>query len=70
MKKVDLHGVLYEDVDPVMEWACSRYDTPFLVITGNSPGMKKQVSKACKAFNLSVRDAIDNPGRVVIYEVS
>lgn len=70
MKKVDLHGVLYEDVAAVMEWACSRYETPFIVITGNSPDMKKQVSSACKTFKLSVRDAIDNPGRVIVYEAS
>lgn len=70
MVKVDLHGVLYEDVATIMEWACSKHETPFIVITGNSPEMKRQVSKACQIFNLSVRDAIDNPGRVVIYEAS
>ena len=69
MVKVDLHGVLYEDVATIMEWACSQHETPFIVITGNSPEMKRQVSRACKTFNLSVRDSIDNPGRVVIYEV-
>ena len=68
MTRIDLHGVRYKDVPVILEKACSELDVPFVVITGNSPAMKREVSRVCATFNLSVRDAIDNPGRVLIYE--
>ena len=68
MTSIDLHGVRYKDVAAILERACSELDVPFVVITGNSPDMKRQVSSVCASFNLSVRDTINNPGRVLVYE--
>ena len=70
MKSIDLHGVRYKDVEPIVQKACSELTAPFIIITGNSPDMKKEVSKACKIFGLSVRDVINNPGRVIVHEAS
>ena len=70
MTSIDLHGVRYRDVDAILEKACSEFDLPFVVVTGNSADMKRQVSRVCASFNLSVRDTIDNPGRVLVYEAS
>ena len=70
MVRIDLHGVRYKDVPSILEAACCSHEFPFIVITGNSPDMKREVSKVCSKFGLSVRDAIDNPGRVVVYEAS
>lgn len=70
MEKIDLHGIRYKDVTRILENACSRLEIPFVVITGNSPAMKMEVARVCAGFGLSVRDTIDNPGRVLIYETS
>ncbi len=70
MQKIDLHGVKHCDVSKVICKACSTMEIPFLVITGNSPHMKGLVATACRPFKLKVRDAFDNPGRVVVYEAS
>lgn len=70
MKSIDLHGTRHKDVESIIEKACSKLDIPFMVITGNSPTMKREVSKACRIFGLSVRDVINNPGRVIVYEAS
>lgn len=68
MKTIDLHGVKHEDVTNIIIEACSKYDVPFIVITGKSSQMKRIVSFAAAKFNFLVRDAIDNPGRVIIDE--
>jgi len=63
---IDLHGIKHEDVTSVMIDACSKYDIPFVVITGQSSRMKRIVRFAVAKFNLSARDAIDNPGRLIV----
>lgn len=68
MQSVDLHGVRHEDVPSVLIECCTAYETPFIVITGNSPEMKRIVSRVASRFNLKVRDAVDNPGRVILNE--
>jgi len=68
MQSVDLHGVRHEDVPNVLIECCATYETPFIVITGNSPEMKRIVSRVASRFNLKVRDAVDNPGRVILNE--
>ncbi len=68
MRSVDLHGVRYRDVSDIMIRCCSEYDTPFVVITGKSAQMKRVVAAVADTFGLSVRDTIDNPGRVVVDE--
>jgi hypothetical protein len=68
VKVIDLHGVKHDQVAAVIHDACSKYDTPFVVITGNSGQMKNLVAFAANKFGLAVRDSIDNPGRVVIEE--
>lgn len=65
---IDLHGVRHEDVIDIIVDACSKMQTPFVVITGKSKQMKKIVSHAAAKFGLSVRDSIENPGRVVVDE--
>ena len=68
MKVIDLHGIKHEHVTDVIIDACSKYDIPFVVITGRSEQMKRIVSFAAAKFGLSVRDTVDNPGRVIIHE--
>ena len=66
MKTINLHGVRHEDVTDIIIDACSRFETPFIIITGNSSRMKRIVSFAAAKFNLSTRDTVDNPGRVIV----
>lgn len=68
MKTIDLHGIKHEHVTDVIIDACAKYDIPFVVITGRSEQMKRIVSFAAAKFRLSVRDTVDNPGRVIVYE--
>ena len=68
MKAVDLHGMRYSEVSEIISDCCCKYDTPFVVITGKSLQMKRIVAAVAGNFGLSVRDTIDNPGRVVIDE--
>ncbi len=68
MQSVDLHGVKHREVSSIMTRCCSEFDIPFIVITGNSPQMKRIVSAVAQSFGLHVRDAINNPGRVVVDE--
>ena len=68
MKVIDLHGIRHKDVSDVMVKYCSEYETPFEVITGNSPTMKKIVSAVAERFNLITRDSIGKTGRLVIDE--
>jgi len=65
---IDLHGIKHENVTNVVIDACSKCDIPFIIITGRSDQMKRIVSIAASKFNLLVRDAIDNPGRVIVYD--
>ena len=68
MKVIDLHGVRHEDVTDIIIEACSEHEAPFIVITGKSGRMKRIVSFAAAKSGFVVRDAINNPGRVVLYE--
>ena len=68
MKAIDLHGVRYQQVSEIITKCCCEYDTPFIVITGKSPQMKRIVAAVADNFGFSVRDTIDNPGRVVVDE--
>ena len=68
MKAIDLHGMRYSEVSAIITDCCYEYDTPFIVITGKSVQMKRIVAAVADNFGLSVRDAIDNPGRVVVDE--
>ena len=66
MKTIDLHGVRHEEVTDIIIDACSKFDIPFMVITGKSSRMKRIVRFAAAKFSLSVRDTIGNPGRVIV----
>lgn len=68
MSIIDLHGIKHEDVSDIIIDACSKNETPFMVITGRSSRMKRIVSFAVAKFSLTIRDAVDNPGRVVVDE--
>lgn len=68
MRVIDLHGIRHKDVSDVMCRCCSEYDTPFIVITGNSNNMKKIVLAIVENFGLTVREAIGNSGRLIIKE--
>tara|TARA_B100000131_G_scaffold268081_1_gene266679 strand:- start:6879 stop:7091 length:213 start_codon:yes stop_codon:yes gene_type:complete len=68
MKILDLHGVKHADVEDLIVKACASSDVPFIVITGKSNAMKKLVGAAARLMNLDARDAIDNPGRIIIDE--
>ena len=68
MNKVDLHGTKHKEVLDVLLKRINEWETPFIVITGNSVQMKIEVANAVEQFGLSARDAIDNPGRVIVYE--
>jgi hypothetical protein len=65
---IDLHGVKHEDVTDIMIDACSKRDTPFVVITGNSSIMKRIVSFAVAKFGLEAKEMLGNPGRLIIQE--
>ena len=65
---IDLHGVKHADVPRIIENACSQHEIPFIVITGKSDMMKKIVEKAASEFNLLIRDVVNNPGRILVYE--
>lgn len=69
MTVIDLHGVKHEHVECIIHSACVEHPVPFIVITGNSPQMKRIVAAVARTFGLSVRDSIDNPGRVVVDEI-
>ena len=66
MKIVDMHGIRHQDVEGVIVSACAQYDAPFIVITGKSSIMKNLVREAANLMGLYTRDAIGNPGRVVV----
>jgi hypothetical protein len=66
MSIIDLHGIKHEDVSDIIIDACSKNETPFMVITGRSSRMKRIVSFAAAKFSLTIRDAINNPGRVIV----
>lgn len=68
MKKIDLHGVRHKDVERLIIAACATMDSSFVVITGQSSEMKRLVSEAAKKMDLRVRDSIENPGRVIVYD--
>jgi hypothetical protein len=68
MKVIDLHGIRHEDVTNIIIDACTKREIPFIVITGRSDRMKRIVSFAAAKFSLSVRDTVNNPGRVVVDE--
>tara|TARA_Y100000592_G_C5261399_1_gene217521 strand:- start:16 stop:228 length:213 start_codon:yes stop_codon:yes gene_type:complete len=68
MKTIDLHGVKHRDVLSKLLLCINEWETPFIVITGNSIEMKKEVIDAVGQFDLSAREAIDNPGRMIVYE--
>ena len=68
MNKVDLHGTKHKEVLDVLLKCINEWETPFIVSTGNSVQMKIEVANAVEQFGLSARDAIDNPGRVIVYE--
>ena len=65
---IDLHGTKHADVQRVIEEACSTCEIPFMVITGKSNSMKRLVADIVASFGLFARDAIDNPGRILIDE--
>lgn len=69
MKVIDLHGIKHEDVDNIIIDACSKYETPFIIITGNSNKMKLIVETIVNKFELRIRDSLRNSGRVVVDEV-
>ena len=47
--------------------SCSKYETPFIVITGHSSKMKTIVEDVVvKYFNLNVREMIGNKGCLII----
>ena len=58
----------YNEVSEIITNCCCEYDTPFIVITGKSPQMKRIVAAVADNFGLVARDTIDNPGRVVVDE--
>lgn len=66
MQTIDLHGYRHSEVSDIIIECCMIWDTPFIVITGNSLSMKRLVRDAAKQFNLNVRDSVNNPGRVVV----
>lgn len=66
MRQVDLHGVKHADAPKIIIDCCAYWDTPFVVITGNSFTMKRIVRDTVKQFGLKVRDSVENPGRVVV----
>ena len=66
MQTIDLHGYRHSEVADIIIECCMIWDTPFIVITGNSLPMKRLVRDAAKQFNLNVRDSVNNPGRVVV----
>ncbi len=68
MRAIDLHGMRYSEVSEIITNCCCEYDTPFVVITGKSPQMKRIVAAVEDNFGLKVRDTIDNPGRLVVDE--
>ena len=68
MKKIDLHGVRHRDVYKLLEKLHIEGDVPFVVITGRSSTMKKIVVQIAKAFGLSAKETVGNPGRLIVNE--
>ena len=66
MQSVDLHGIKHVEVSDIIIECCMTYDIPFIVITGQSPEMKRIVQRVANDYNLKVRDSVINPGRVVV----
>tara|TARA_B100001123_G_scaffold51154_1_gene52870 strand:- start:7731 stop:7982 length:252 start_codon:yes stop_codon:yes gene_type:complete len=65
---IDMHGVRHVDVEDVMIDACSKYQAPFIVITGHSVKMKQLVSVAVAKFGYLTREEISNSGRLIVDE--
>ena len=68
MEVIDLHGGKHEDVTGIIIEACSKNETPFVVITGKSERMKRIVSFACAKFDLYTKEKFGNPGRLIVCE--
>ena len=66
MNVIDLHGIRHKDVSDIITRHCVNGDVPFVVITGKSPQMKRIVSAIAREFGMTVRDTINNPGRVIV----
>ncbi len=68
MKEVDLHGVPHNDVDRIIFDACTKFDAPFVVITGDSKKMQEIVEMAAIKMGMRTRGVIGNFGRLIICE--
>tara|TARA_B100000683_G_scaffold274955_1_gene324423 strand:+ start:1432 stop:1644 length:213 start_codon:yes stop_codon:yes gene_type:complete len=68
MKVIDLHGIRHKDVYGLLEKQCVDYDTPFIVVTGNSNTMKKIVTQIVKTFGLHAEEKLGNSGRMMVCE--
>jgi len=68
METVDLHGVKHREVFMKLSKHCVDYNGNFIVITGNSSQMKKIVKAIVDSFGLKIRESINNPGRIIVYE--
>ena len=68
MIKIDLHGVKHEKAADIIFEACSKYETPFIIITGNSTGMKQIVKSTLSHLGLKAENCLGNSGRLIVYE--
>ena len=68
MKIIDLHGTKHREVSDIMTRCCNEYEAPFVVVTGKSSQMKRIVAAVAESLGFQVRNAIDNPGRVIVDE--
>ena len=63
-----MHGIHHDDVEDIITREVAFRSIPFIVITGKSSRMKQLVREAVESMDLNVREVINNPGRLVVYD--
>tara|TARA_R100001510_G_C7655036_1_gene213968 strand:+ start:3478 stop:3915 length:438 start_codon:yes stop_codon:yes gene_type:complete len=67
---LDLHGVKHEKADDKVRSYLNFVELPTRIITGNSEHMKDIVHLVAKEYGWSCRQSIDNPGTLIIEELT
>lgn len=69
MNELDLHGIRHKEAKLRVEEFFAFNRTPFRIITGNSPTMKRFVQEEAKKHDLKVDVESDwNLGSLIIHE--
>ena len=68
VKQLDLHGVRHSELTTELDRFFAQTNFPLVVITGHSKRMKELVTQIAHTYDLKVREAVSNSGRLIIYD--